>query len=187
MSFNKKSVARGVTRRTFLGLSAVAMALPGTRALASANPLKHARKLSFYHTHTSKKLSVVYHDGTKFEPEVLTEINRFMADFRTGDIHPIDTGLLDYLYLLQQQVGKQGQFEIISAFRSPKTNAMLRGNSKGVAKRSLHMQGKAIDIRLPGVDTKALQRAAINLKLGGVGYYRKSDFIHVDTGRVRYW
>jgi uncharacterized protein YcbK (DUF882 family) len=99
----------------------------------------------------------------------------------------MDRALLEMLYQLQQSTGVEGEFEIISAYRSPKTNTMLRSKSGGVAKRSLHMQGKAIDVRLCGCDLKTLRDSAITLQAGGVGYYPKSNFIHVDTGRFRYW
>jgi uncharacterized protein YcbK (DUF882 family) len=99
----------------------------------------------------------------------------------------MDKNLLDLLYVLQQQVDKKGAYHIISGYRSPKTNAKLRQRSKGVAKRSLHMQGKAIDVRLPGVELKHLRQAALQLKAGGVGYYPKSNFVHIDTGRPRFW
>jgi uncharacterized protein YcbK (DUF882 family) len=110
-----------------------------------------------------------------------------LRDHRTGDVHDMDQGLLDLLYLLQTRVESRQTFQIISGYRSPKTNAMLSGKSKGVAKRSYHMQGKAIDIRLNGCDLKQLHKAALSLKAGGVGYYPSSDFIHVDVGRVRRW
>ena len=150
-------------------------------------PVTAPRELSFYHTHTGKNLSILYHDGISHQASALEEINQFLSDFRTGEIHPIDTRLLDSLYLLQQKTGVENSFEIISAYRSPKTNEKLRNKSNGVAKRSLHMQGKAIDIRLKGLNTKTLRDEAIAMKVGGVGYYRRSDFIHLDTGRVRYW
>lgn len=150
-------------------------------------PVTRPRELSFYHTHTGKNLSILYHDGDTHQDTALQEINQFLSDFRTGEIHPIDIRLLDALYLLQQKTGIENSFEIISAYRSPKTNAKLRNKSNGVAKRSLHMQGKAIDIRLRGFNTKTLRDTAVAMKIGGVGYYRRSDFIHLDTGRVRYW
>jgi uncharacterized protein YcbK (DUF882 family) len=117
----------------------------------------------------------------------IREINHILRDHRTGDVHDMDQGLLDLLYLLQTRVESRQTFQIISGYRSPKTNAMLSGKSKGVAKRSYHMQGKAIDIRLNGCDLKQLHKAALSLKAGGVGYYPSSDFIHVDVGRVRRW
>ena len=145
------------------------------------------RTLSFYHTHTGDKLAIDYHDGTDYVPEALAEINHYLRDFRTDESYPIDSGLLDILHELKTVTGHNGTFEVISGYRSPKTNASLRSKSGGVAKRSLHMQGKAIDVRLTGFDTRQLHKAAKKLARGGVGYYQKSNFIHVDTGRVRYW
>ena len=110
-----------------------------------------------------------------------------LRDHRTGDVHPIDPQLLDLLTHLQQSVDSARAFEVISGYRSPKTNAMLASNSGGVARKSLHMQGMAIDIRLPGKRLKDLRAAALSLEAGGVGYYPSSDFVHVATGRVRSW
>ena len=148
-----------------------------------------SRELSFYHTHTGKRLSVVYwQDGGYVEP-ALDDINRFLSDFRTGDIVDIDPALLDLIYDVRDSLGSVGTYQIISAYRSPKTNAMLRGRSasSGVAKQSQHLLGKAIDVRLEGVDTATLRDAAIALQRGGVGYYEASNFVHMDTGRVRRW
>lgn len=155
--------------------------------MANSVSRKNQRELSFYHTHTGNKLSIIYHNGDSHIISALHKINQFLGDFRTGEIHDIDIRLLDALYLLQQKTGVENNFEVISGYRSPKTNAKLHSKSNGVAKRSLHMQGKAIDIRLNGVNTKVLRDTAIAMKVGGVGYYRRSDFIHLDTGRVRYW
>ena len=164
------------------------LTLPFTaRAFATTAGRKTQRELSFYHTHTDDRLSIIYHDGEAYISPALHKINQFLGDFRTGEVHDIDTRLLDALYLLQQKTGAENNYEVISGYRSPKTNSKLRSKSSGVAKRSLHMQGKAIDIRLKGVNTKTLRDTAIAMKLGGVGYYRRSDFIHLDTGRVRYW
>ncbi len=182
-------------RRRFLGglaasvTGAVLLPATSTKALASvASPLRQSgRTLSFYHTHTGDKLDIDYHDGTDYMPDALMEINHYLRDFRTGESYPIDSALLDILHALKTISGHNGTFEVISGYRSPKTNKSLRNKSSGVAKRSLHMQGKAIDVRLTGFDTKQLHRAAKKLARGGVGYYQKSDFIHVDTGRVRYW
>jgi len=127
------------------------------------------RQLDFYHTHTMLNLSIVYHDGKDYIPQALEKINHFLSDFRTGDIHAINPGVLDILHALHTQLGGEGTFEIISAYRSPKTNTLLRENGKGVAKNSLHMQGKAIDVRLRGVDSARLRDAAIKLGRGGGG------------------
>ncbi len=129
-----------------------------------------------------------YHDGRRYLPDGLREVDHYLRDFRTGEVHPIDRGVLDILHALSRNApGRSPVFHVISGYRSPRTNAMLRQKSHGVAKRSLHMQGKAIDITLPGWETRYLYRAALNLARGGVGFYPKSGFVHVDTGRVRTW
>ncbi|MCK5666139.1 MAG: DUF882 domain-containing protein [Thiotrichaceae bacterium] len=173
------------SRRLFL---AGALSLPFTsNALAKNMSIDKKRALSFYHTHTDKELSIVYYDDDAYLTSALDKINLFLGDFRTGETYPIAPRLLDAIYLLQQQTDIDNQFDVISAYRSPKTNAQLRKKSNGVAKRSLHMQGKAIDIRLRGFKTSKLRDTAIAMKVGGVGYYRRSDFIHLDVGNVRHW
>lgn len=145
------------------------------------------RRLSFYHTHTAKKLNVVYARGGEYVESALDDIERFLSDFRTGDVRTIDPALLDLIYEIRESLGSNGTFEVISAYRSPQTNEMLRDRSSGVAKNSQHTTGKAIDIRLQGIDTAKLRDAAIARQGGGVGYYQESNFVHVDTGRVRRW
>lgn len=174
------------TRRELLRSAACllpAVALPGVAAAAVDQP----RRLRFSHCHTSEKLDVVYSEGGAYLPDALDEINGLLRDFRSGEVYPIDTGLLDALHQLQARTGG-GVYEIISGYRSPATNEMLRNKGGGgVAKRSYHMRGMAMDVRLRGVDTAQLRKAALGLKAGGVGYYPRSDFIHLDTGRVRFW
>ena len=145
------------------------------------------RKLSFYNTHTHERLTVIYKRNGSYIPEALKRIDRILRDHRSGDIFSMDPKLLDYLYDLLTEVGNHGEVHIISGYRSPKTNKKLRQKSKGVARGSLHMQGKALDFRLPGTDTAVLRDKALAMKRGGVGYYRESDFIQIDTGRVRRW
>ncbi len=145
------------------------------------------RRLSFRHTHTGEYLELSYMEGGRYVPDALAALDHLLRDFRSGEIHPIDPGLFDILYALRLQTGNSRPFEIISGYRSAHTNAMLRQRGNGVARRSLHMQGRAIDIRLRGTRTAVLRDAAISLHRGGVGYYPASDFIHVDTGRIRYW
>jgi uncharacterized protein YcbK (DUF882 family) len=154
--------------------------------LAAVTP-SAKRVLAFYHTHTGERAEITYWRDGEYLAENLQAINRLLRDHRTGEQTEMDRALLDTLYALQLSLGEPGEFEIISAYRSPKTNEMLRHKSGGVAKRSLHMQGKAIDIRVCSCDLAKLHKTAISLKAGGVGYYPKSNFIHVDTGRVRYW
>lgn len=145
------------------------------------------RKLSFYHTHTNKSLEITYAVGGEFIESALVEVNDFLADFRTGGETVMDPDLLNILYDVRTSLGSDGTFEVISAYRSPETNEMLRSKSSGVAKNSQHVIGKAIDVRLRGVTTAELRDAALELRRGGVGYYQKSDFVHMDTGRVRRW
>jgi len=164
-------------------LAPVGLLLPWGSSLAGIRQ----RSLDFYHTHTGEKMSIVYHDGLDYIPDSLMSVTEYLKDFRTGESHNIDSGLLDQLYMLQQLTGSSGVFEVISGYRSPGTNARLRNNSQGVAKRSLHMQGKAIDTRLTGVSLGNLRKAALAMKAGGVGFYGKSNFLHLDTGRFRTW
>ena len=176
------------SRRAFLrGLAATipaaALISPWERLYATVDK----RELSFYHTHTHEKISVVYQSNGQRLPNSLEQINHFLRDFRTNEAHEIDPVLLDFLHSISAVADYRGTFEVISGYRSPKTNAMLRRAGSGVAKKSLHMQGRAIDVRMTGVDTKKLRNIAVSMKLGGVGYYPKSNFIHLDTGRVRTW
>lgn len=145
------------------------------------------RELSFLHTHTGERLSVEYFQNGTYLPDALDVVNHFLRDFRTGDVHQIDPALLDLLHALKASTGSGRPFEVISGYRSPATNAALRQRSEGVAAGSLHMIGRAIDIRLADVRLDALQQSALSLAAGGVGYYPASDFVHVDTGRVRRW
>jgi uncharacterized protein YcbK (DUF882 family) len=146
-----------------------------------------ARALNFIHTHTGERLSVEYFDHGGYLPDALTTVNHFLRDFRTGDVHAIDPDLLDLLHHLTDLTGSVRPFQVISGYRSRATNEMLRHRSEGVASGSLHMQGQAIDIRLADVPLGALRDAALATGRGGVGYYPASDFVHVDTGRVRTW
>jgi uncharacterized protein YcbK (DUF882 family) len=178
----------GISRRIFL--KGCALALPGLMLAAPRARLEAAsteRSLSFYHTHTDERLNLVYHDGAQYLPRALQEINRFLRDFRTEEVRPIDPRLLDILSAICAVTESHGTIEVISGYRSPTTNRMLRNKSIGVAKKSLHMRGKAIDLRLTDVDSANLRKAAVALGQGGVGYYRKSDFVHLDTGRFRTW
>ena len=171
-------------RRLLTGLAAglAVPLLPGTLH-ATAGP----RALAFHNLHTGERLAVEYHDGIEYLPDATGQIDQLLRDHRADEAYPMDTGLLDLLHQLTQLMDSRGHFEVISGYRSPNTNAKLRQQGKGVAKRSLHMQGRAIDIRLVGADTTRLRDAAISLRAGGVGYYARSNFVHVDTGRFRTW
>lgn len=143
--------------------------------------------MSFVHTHTGETLSTTYFQGGNYLPPSLERVNHFLRDFRTNEVHSIDPALLDILFDLQGKAHHYGPFEVISAYRSPQTNAALRQRSGAVAEHSMHMEGRAIDIRLRGFPTLKLRDLAIALHRGGVGFYGASDFVHVDTGRVRIW
>jgi uncharacterized protein YcbK (DUF882 family) len=146
-----------------------------------------AKTLTFHHTHTGEKLdSVFYRDGF-YDEEELARINHLLRDWRSGDVTEMDTDLLDLLFDVRMHFGVKAPFHIISGYRSPKTNAMLASRSAGVDKNSYHMKGQAIDIRIPGVRTAAIRDQAKKFERGGVGFYAPSDFVHVDTGPVRYW
>jgi uncharacterized protein YcbK (DUF882 family) len=175
-----------LTRRRFLRYT-----LQLTAGIALSNPFESnaataGHPLSFYHTHTGERLRIHY-SCNGCPPDDLKRLNTFLRDFRTGDVFPIDPGLLDILYGIQQESGQTGVVEIISGYRSPKTNDRLRSKSRGVAKKSLHMKGRALDIRVTGFNTANLRDTAVSLGKGGVGYYAKSDFVHIDTGRFRTW
>lgn len=145
------------------------------------------RSLTLYNTHTQDQLKVTYARDNAYDPQALRKVNHFLRDHRTGDVHPIDPKLLDILYAVQRAYGDSDVFEVISGYRSPQTNAKLQRKSWGVAKKSLHMVGKAIDVRRRGMKTRTLREIALELQRGGVGYYAKSDFVHLDTGRYRTW
>jgi len=145
------------------------------------------RKLKFYHTHTGKELEVTYYQQGEYDPEALAQIRVYLADWRDGKQQNLDPELMDVLWQIQLATGNANTWEVISAYRSPQTNELLRSRSSGVAKKSQHLVGNAIDVRLRGLDLEVLRDTALSLKLGGVGYYPGSDFVHVDTGRVRYW
>lgn len=145
------------------------------------------RSLALFHTHTQQELNITYALGKSYNPKALAQINYFLRDHQTGKAHPIDPKLLDILWSIQGQMGRKGTYEVISGFRSPLTNRQLQQHSSGVAGHSLHMKGKAIDIRFSGADTDQIHQCAMGMKSGGVGYYAKSDFVHLDTGTYRTW
>lgn len=183
---------RHITRRHLLQLGAsgaLACALPGSAGAAHAVRLDGAREreLGFYNAHTGERLSVVYWAEGDYQQAPLREIDHLLRDHRTGDVLAIDRNLLDLLHRIRVELATNEPFHVISGYRSPKTNATLRAQGRGVGRRSLHMQGKAIDIFVPGREVSALRRTARALQAGGVGYYPKSGFVHVDVGRVRYW
>lgn len=178
------------SRRAFLSNTAklvlASAVLPlAPKALASLN---RARSLAFEHTHTGEQLSLVYAVGDQYVPEALNTLNYFLRDHYSGEIGRIDPALFDLLYRVGQELGANQPFQVISGYRCPLTNDLLRNTrGGGVAKHSLHMEGKAIDVRLPAVALSDLRDAALSLQVGGVGFYQTESFVHVDTGRVRTW
>ncbi len=189
-SSKRKIMLKTATRRQFLKLGvqaslSVMIPLPLSAAI---NPESSPdRKLAFYNTHTKEALEVSYFKNGKYDQTALDRINFILRDHRTGEVRPIDRNLLNLLTLVASRTNSMDPFHVISGYRSPATNAMLRKISTGVSKKSLHLTGKAIDIRLPQYNTLALRDLCVGLKCGGVGYYSKSNFVHLDMGRVRTW
>lgn len=181
------ALAHSVNRRRFLqglgGLGVVAM-LPMPALASRSAPV---RKLSLHSINTGEQVTASFWEEGRYLKEGLNTLNRIMRDYRAEEQSEIDPKLYDQLYLLQHRLGKVGEIQIISGYRSPNTNAMLRRTSSGVAKKSYHMKGQAIDLRLPGVPLAQVRQAALNMKVGGVGYYPSSNFVHLDTGPVRNW
>lgn len=176
-----------MNRRDFLRMAAGTAATLAAPAVLAIPVSSDERILRFNNLHTGERLTATYWADGEYISDELVAIERLLRDHRSNEVGAIDQNLLDMLYSLQQQVGKPGTFHIISGYRSSSSNARLYRTTSGVAKRSLHMQGKAIDIRLPGVQLDQLRQAALSLHAGGVGYYPDSNFIHLDTGRPRHW
>jgi uncharacterized protein YcbK (DUF882 family) len=145
------------------------------------------RAVALYNTHTGESVNAIYWVQGKYLPEALSAVDHVLRDHRTDEIKPIDPQLLDLLYAISEELECPHPFSIISAYRSPETNAYLRFKSRRVAEHSLHMDGKAVDLRVPGWAAYTVKRVAAELRMGGVGYYPRSDFVHVDVGPVRYW
>ena len=177
-------------RRAFLGVSAAGLGALVVRPAQAALPTRPAagvRSLSLQNLHTGERLATEYWANGAYHPDALAAINHVLRDHRTGAEHPMKTELLDLLHKLHGRLEVNSPFQIISGYRSPETNAKLAAASSGVAHQSLHMQGMAIDIRVPGVDLRDLRKCAKAMGAGGVGYYAASNFVHIDVGRVRYW
>jgi uncharacterized protein YcbK (DUF882 family) len=184
------NMQKQMPRRRFLQfLAASSAAAIGFPEVSSATTKRNIfpRELTFKNTHTGEKASLTYFDQGQYVTQALQEVNRLFRDHRTGDVYPIDPNLLNILYKLQETLDVDKPFHIISGYRSPFSNNEMRNHSSGVAKNSLHMQGKAVDIRIEGITTRTIRDAAIALQQGGVGYYSSSDFVHIDTGLARYW
>ena len=166
------------------GLGLAAMAAP---AWATQLDIWEPRRAILDNLHTGEKFDAVYYANGSYLPDALAEATRVMRDWRTGDEHFIDPTLFDALTAIRNRIETNAPYQVISGYRSPRTNAMLRGKRHGVAENSQHLLGKAIDVNLPGVELAHLRNAALDVSAGGVGYYPASNFVHVDTGRVRQW
>lgn len=189
------------SRRRFLAAGIVGAAgLTATPALARGSgewlhngfswtrpKLVVERDISFRHRHTGETLNVVYYANGRYIPSSLREVNWLLRDFRTDAVKEIDPQLLDLLYAVRQRLESNEAYEVYSGYRSPETNARLRSEGWGVARNSLHMQGMAIDIGLPGSPARHIANCAFSLQRGGVGTYRRSSFVHLDVGEVRSW
>lgn len=176
-------------RRSFLTSSALLASALSVPAIARANaaPLPHERTLRLYNTHTGETLRSVFWAEGKFVPEALNDINKLLRDHRNNKVAPIDPKLLFLLDQVSSKIGNGKVLHIISGYRSPESNQLLAEKTNGVARHSLHLEGKAIDVRMPGRDLASLHKAALHAGGGGVGYYPESQFVHMDTGRLRHW
>ncbi|MDD5034747.1 MAG: DUF882 domain-containing protein [Methylococcaceae bacterium] len=195
MSFNQhkdhlgQKASGGVSRRAFLARVGIAAAgsllLPSADVFAKA--LSRERRITLFNTNTREEWGFTCSPQQNYDSGLLSDFNHFLRDHRTEEVHPMDAALLDLLYAVTVLTEGRGEYNIISGYRAPETNQMLRKISHGVAEHSLHMQGKAIDLRTEDVSTRTIQQVALALQQGGVGYYHASDFVHLDTGEVRSW
>jgi uncharacterized protein YcbK (DUF882 family) len=175
-----------VGRRQFLGLAGAATMTALAFPAEAARRLIRPRTLALHNLHTGETLDTAYWADGRYLPEGMRRIEWLLRDHRTDEVHPIDPRLLDLLVELRGRLHAP-RFEVVSGYRSPATNAMLASLSDGVAQQSFHLQGKAIDIRVPGRRLRQVRAAAMTLQGGGVGYYPHSDFVHIDTGPIRHW
>lgn len=169
-------------------LAATACVAP-TPLLAAVKRSRAPHRLSLYNTHTGETLGITYAAEGAYIPEALEAVDHLLRDHRTGDVKPIDPQLLDLLFAISKKMGLTARhpFHVVSGYRSPETNALLRKRSRRVAKNSYHVKGQAVDFRVPHLRLSLLRRAALSLRSGGVGYYPRSHFLHVDVGEFRYW
>lgn len=168
-------------------MATLAAIMPGPALAALRNLQPRERSLSFYNTHTGESLKTIYWADGDYISEALQAIDVIMRDHRTGEVLAMDPNVLDLVHTIKENLQPKQPFHIISGYRSRKTNALLNRCTTGVAKNSLHIYGKAVDIRLPGCRLCHLRDVALDLRMGGVGYYPRSRFVHVDIGPVRYW
>ena len=161
-----------------LGMSAPATAIAG---------VQRPKRIALHNLHTDERLEAEFMRDGEYVPAAMAAIEGVLRDFRNGERHGIDPALMDTLHAVAAHIGVEPVFGVISGYRSPATNERLRERSSGVARHSLHLEGRAIDVRLARVDSAELASRALELELGGVGFYRRSDFVHLDTGAVRTW
>jgi uncharacterized protein YcbK (DUF882 family) len=180
MSWTRRYVLRA--GGALLGASAVSLVRP-----ASVRAAEPAKRVSLHNLHTNEQAEIEYFRGGGYVEASLSALQVLLRDFRNGEQHPIDPKLMDYLYDLARDVGVDPVFSVISGYRSPQTNEQLREHSDGVARHSLHLEGRAVDVRLAGVNCADLANRARAMSRGGVGYYQRSDFVHLDTGQYRTW
>lgn len=186
----EKNSQPDLSRRSFLLTSTrivLGLGVVSVPTIACAKVMEK-RTLSFFHTRAQQELTVTYASGKTYDRKALAQINRFLRDYQTGQVHSIDPKLLDILWAIQGEMGRKGVYEIISGYRSPKTNrGMRRGGHPGVARQSLHMKGKAVDIRYSGANLSQVKQCAHALQTGGVGFYPRDNFVHLDSGQFRTW
>ncbi len=179
-----------VSRRQFLGFAGLvsfSTLAPSALANVPAHKPQGERRLQLRNLHTNEYIDTPYWIEGEYQLDALQRLNHCLRDHRSGEVIDMDPILIDNIYNLKSKLEHRGEIHIISGYRSPKTNAALRKNNSGVAKKSLHMQGRAIDLRLPKQALGTVRKAALTMKSGGVGYYPKSNFLHLDTGRFRHW
>jgi uncharacterized protein YcbK (DUF882 family) len=181
----RRHFLRRATHLTTLTAASVALPIIVTPAQAT---LRGPRRLSLVHTHTGERIALAFAIDGHYPSEALLALDHFLRDHYSGQVGRIDPQLFELLHRVQTALGSSSPYEIISGYRDPGTNERLRQTrSGGVARHSLHMEGRAIDVRLPGVALADLRDAALSLRAGGVGFYARDRFVHLDTGRVRAW
>lgn len=177
---------RGFLKAGIAGIVASTIPFISAKSVFAANNFE-TWKISFRHSHTGESFSGVYRVGDKYLPEAFERLSYVLRDFRTNEVFPMDPRVVDILSIIHRKMDATEPFETLSGYRSPGTNAMLRHASRGVASNSFHMYGQAVDIRMHGYSTSRIHKVAKSLEAGGVGYYPRSNFVHVDTGKVRTW
>ncbi len=191
MNLNQDLHQKEISRRTIIkaGIITAAASFVPCKAMAVAESFltMNKREISFYNLHSKEYLQSTYWIDGEYIPDAMAEINYILRDHYNGAVKSIDKKLINLLFAIKQKLGTKEPFHIISGYRTAKTNSTLRKNNKGAAKNSMHIYGKAVDLRMPGHKLKDLRRTAYKLKSGGVGYYPGSNFVHLDVGKPRYW